>query len=214
MGGWVGGPTTERPQDVQAIVPGFLLGLSLILAIGAQNAFVLRQGLRRSHVFAVCLTCALSDAVLIAAGVSGFGALSGAAPWVAPVLRWGGVVFLLAYGARSFLSAWRGEGALVATGGAVEALGPVLATCLALTGLNPHVYLDTVLLLGSVAAQYEGRRLGFGIGAVAASFVFFFALGYGARLLGPLFARPGAWRVLDAGVGCVMWAIAAGLMLG
>ena len=197
-----------------AFFPGFFLGLSLILAIGAQNAFVLRQGIRGSHVFAVCLTCALSDAVLIAAGVSGFGALSGASPWIAGAMRWGGVVFLLAYGGRSFLSAWRGGSALAAAGAEVQALGPVLATCLALTWANPHVYLDTVVLLGSVAAQYGGQRLAFGAGAVCASFGFFFALGYGARLLRPVFARPAAWRVLDVGVGCVMWAIAAGLAFG
>ena len=197
-----------------AFFPGFFLGFSLILAIGAQNAFVLRQGLRREHVFAVCFTCALSDAVLIAAGVSGFGALSGAAPWVEPVLRYGGVAFLLVYGARSFLGAWRGTGGLSAADGSVASLGKVLATCLALTWLNPHVYLDTVVLLGSVAAQYDGQRLEFAIGAMSASFVFFFGLGYGARLLGPLFARPAAWRVLDTGVGVIMWAIAFGLLIG
>jgi len=198
---------------MQAIGAGFGLGMSLIMAIGAQNAFVLRQGIRRSHVLAVCLTCALSDAILIAAGVAGFGRLTQAAPWIEPVMRWGGAAFLVAYGARSFLSAWRGGAVLVAEGQGVEALGPVLATCLALTWLNPHVYLDTVVLLGAVAAQYEDR-LGFALGAMTASFVFFFTLGYGARRLAPLFARPQAWRVLDAGVGLLMWAIAASLILG
>lgn len=198
---------------MQAMIAGFGLGLSLIMAIGAQNAFVLRQGIRRSHVFAVCLTCALSDAVLIAGGVAGFGSLAQAAPWIEPVMRWGGAAFLIVYGARAFLSAWRGGAVLMVEGSAVEALGPVLATCLALTWLNPHVYLDTVVLLGSVAAQYEDR-LGFAIGAMTASFVFFFTLGYGARRLAPLFARPQAWRVLDAGVGCLMWVIAAALILG
>ncbi|WP_102108805.1 LysE/ArgO family amino acid transporter [Oceaniglobus roseus] len=190
---------------------GFGLGLSLILAIGAQNAFVLRQGLRRAHVFAVCLTCALSDAVLIAAGVAGFGALVKAAPWIEPVMRWGGAAFLLVYGALAFRAAWRGGGALEAEARSGGTLAAVLATCLALTWLNPHVYLDTVVLLGAVSAQWEGLR--FGLGAVTASFVFFFALGYGARLLAPLFARPLAWRVLDGVVGCVMWAIAASLVL-
>lgn len=196
---------------MQTMSAGFGLGLSLILAIGAQNAFVLRQGLRRSHVFAVCLTCALSDAALIAAGVAGFGSLAQAAPWIEPVMRWGGALFLIVYGARALLSAWRGGAVLMVEGGAVEALGPVLVTCLALTWLNPHVYLDTVVLLGSVAAQYEDR-VSFAIGAMTASFVFFFTLGYGARRLAPLFARPQAWRVLDLCVGLLMWAIAAALI--
>jgi L-lysine exporter family protein LysE/ArgO len=198
---------------MQTMIAGFGLGLSLILAIGAQNAFVLRQGIRRSHVFAVCLTCALSDALLIAAGVAGFGTLAQAAPWIEPVMRWGGALFLIAYGARALLSAWSGGAVLIVEGGAVEALGPVLATCLALTWLNPHVYLDTVVLLGSVAAQYEDR-LSFALGAMTASFVFFFTLGFGARRLAPLFARPQAWRVLDLGVGLLMWVIAAALIRG
>ena len=198
---------------MQTMIAGFALGLSLILAIGAQNAFVLRQGIRRSHVFAVCLTCALSDALLIAAGVAGFGSLAQAVPWIETVMRWGGALFLIAYGARALLSAWRGGAVLSVKGGAVEALGPVLATCLALTWLNPHVYLDTVVLLGSVAAQYEDR-LSFAVGAMTASFVFFFTLGFGARRLAPLFARPQAWRVLDLGVGLLMWAIAAALIRG
>ena len=198
---------------MQTMSAGFGLGLSLILAIGAQNAFVLRQGLRRSHVFAVCLTCALSDAALVCAGVAGFGSLAQAAPWIEPVMRWGGALFLIVYGARALLSAWRGGAVLMVEGGAVEALGPVLVTCLALTWLNPHVYLDTVVLLGSVAAQYEDR-VSFAIGAMTASFVFFFTLGYGARRLAPLFARPQAWRVLDLCVGLLMWAIAAALIRG
>lgn len=194
-----------------AALAGFGLGLSLILAIGAQNAFVLRQGLRRAHVLAVVLACAVSDAALIAAGVAGFGSLTTAAPWLEPAMRYGGAAFLIAYGARAFLSAWRGGGVLQAGEGA-QSLRAALATCLALTWLNPHVYLDTVVLLGSISAQYPDR-LAFAIGAMTASFVFFFSLGFGARLLAPLFARPGAWRVLDAGVGAVMWAIALKLLL-
>ena len=204
----------RREGAVTTALAGFSLGLSLILAIGAQNAFVLRQGLVGRHVGAVCLTCAASDAVLIAAGVAGFGWLVEAAPWVEPAFRWGGVAFLAAYGALAFRSAWRGGGALRAAEGAGAGLGATVATCLALTWLNPHVYLDTVVLLGSVAASQEGSRLAFGAGAVTASFAFFFALGYGARALRPVFARPGAWRALDAGVGVVMWAIAARLATG
>jgi len=195
---------------MQAVVAGFALGFSLILAIGAQNAFVLRQGLRREHVLAVCLACALSDAVLIAAGVAGFGALAGALPWLEPAMRYGGAAFLLVYGGRALRSAWRG-GAVLEAGAGTESLRAALLNCLALTWLNPHVYLDTVVLLGSVSAQYDDR-LGFGAGAVTASFVFFFGLGYGARGLAGLFRRPGAWRLLDAGVGLVMWAIAAKLL--
>ena len=197
---------------MQAVTAGFALGLSLILAIGAQNAFVLRQGLRREHVWPVVLVCACSDAVLVAAGVAGFGALAEAVPGLERVMRYGGAAFLLAYGARAFAAAWRG-GAVLEAGAGTGSLRRAVLTCLALTWLNPHVYLDTVVLLGSISAQYEDR-LGFGIGAVCASFVFFVALGFGARLLAPLFRRPVSWRVLDAGVGAVMWAIAAGLLLG
>ena len=195
-----------------AVLAGFGLGFSLILAIGAQNAFVLRQGLRRSHVFAVVLTCALSDAVLIAAGVSGFGALAEAVPGLERVMRYGGAAFLLWYGARNFRAAWRGGATLEVADGAAG-LRAALLTCLALTWLNPHVYLDTVVLLGAISAQYD-NRLAFALGAMTASFVFFFGLGYGARLLAPFFARPVAWRVLDVLVGLTMWAIAAKLLLG
>jgi L-lysine exporter family protein LysE/ArgO len=183
------------------------------MAIGAQNAFVLRQGLARAHVFAVCLTCALSDAVLIAAGVAGFGTLARLAPWLETAMRFGGAGFLVVYGALALRSAWRGGGVLQAEGAARAPgrLGPTLATVLAFTWLNPHVYLDTVVLLGAVSAQYEARAL-FGLGAVCASFTFFFALGYGARLLAPVFARPRAWQVLDVVIGLTMWAIAAKLI--
>ncbi|MBI6629616.1 LysE/ArgO family amino acid transporter [Pontibaca salina] len=194
-----------------AFLPGFALGFSLILAIGAQNAFVLRQGLRRDHVFAVCLACALSDALLIAAGVAGFGALARAVPWLEPVMRYGGAAFLLWYGALNLRNAWRGGEALRAEDGRGRGLWRTLGVVLALTWLNPHVYLDTVVLLGSVSAQYDDR-LGFVLGATCASFVFFFSLGYGARLLAPLFARPRAWQVLDLLIALVMWPIAARLL--
>ena len=197
-----------------ASLAGFYLGFSLILAIGAQNAFVLRQGLRRSHVLPVVLTCALSDAVLIALGVSSLSVVTRLLPWVAPALRWGGVAFLLVYGARSFLAAWRGGEALQAAETGNGSLKRALLTCLALTWLNPHVYLDTVLLIGSVSTQYGENAVWFGAGAVTASFVFFFGLGYGARVLDPFFRKPSSWRVLDVIVGLTMWAIAAKLVLG
>ncbi|GGO51470.1 L-lysine exporter family protein LysE/ArgO [Roseovarius pacificus] len=196
----------------QAMGAGFALGFSLILAIGAQNAFVLRQGLRRAHVLPVVLVCALSDAVLVTAGVLGFGALARAVPGLEGVMRYGGAAFLIWYGARNFIAAWRGGESLEAGEGAAS-LRRALLTCLALTWLNPHVYLDTVVLLGSVSAQYDDKP-GFAAGAVLASFVFFFGLGYGARGLAPLFRRPGSWRVLDAVVGATMWAIALRLLTG
>lgn len=197
---------------LSSFLPGFALSLTLILAIGAQNAFVLRQGLRHMHVFWVCLTCALSDALLISAGVAGFGTLAQAVPWFEPLMRYGGAAFLIWYGARNAVSAWRGGAVLQTDGQVTQSLASTLLTLLALTFLNPHVYLDTVVLLGSISAQYPDK-LGFGIGAALASFVFFFALGYGARLLSPLFARPKSWQILDALIALTMWAIAAKLLL-
>lgn len=196
---------------IEAAVAGFLTGLSLILAIGAQNAFVLRQGLRGEHVGAVVAVCAGSDALLIAAGVAGFGAVSQAVPWLAGAMRWAGVAFLLVYGALRFLAALKGGEALRPAEGRSASLKAVLATCLVLTWANPHVWLDTVVLLGSISAQYPGRGAAFAGGAMTASLVFFSALGFGARLLAPVFARPRAWVWLEIGVGLVMWAIAAGL---
>lgn len=199
---------------IGAAVSGFLTSLSLILAIGAQNAFVLRQGLMRSHVFLVCSICAVSDAILIAVGVGGFGALSDALPWLPSLMRWLGVAFLLFYGARSFWSAIQ-PGKLTPAGDNGKSALAVASTCLALTWLNPHVYLDTVVLLGAIGSTHEGlNRLAFGGAAVTASFVFFFTLGYGARALAPFFARRMAWRILDIGVGVVMWTIAYALASG
>lgn len=198
---------------VAAAATGFAAGLSLIVAIGAQNAFVLRQGLRREHVFWICLICAGSDAILVSVGVAGFGALSKQAAWLEPALRYGGAAFLFWYGLRSFRAALSRRAMDSQAGGALDLRAAVL-TCLALTWLNPHVYLDTVALLGAISAPYQGAdRWAFGVGAVAASFMFFFSLGYGARYLAPLFAAPAAWRVLDLAIGVVMWAIAAALLL-
>ncbi|WP_163846906.1 LysE/ArgO family amino acid transporter [Pseudooceanicola aestuarii] len=196
-----------------AYAAGFGLGLSLILAIGAQNAFVLRQGLRREHVLAVVLACALSDAVLIAAGVAGFGAVAEARPWLTDIMRYGGAAFLLAYGGLAFRRAWRGGEALEAADRAPASLARVLGVCLLLTWANPHVYLDTLVLMGAVSAKFPDKT-GFALGGVTASFVFFFSLGFGARLLEPLFRRPLAWRLLDAGVGLIMWTIALALLRG
>ena len=196
---------------MHAYLAGLGTGLSLIVAIGAQNAFVLKQGLMRRHVLATVAFCALSDAVLIVAGVLGAGAIAARAPWFLETMRWGGAAFLLAYGARSLRAAWRG-GAVLRAGEGATSLGATLAVLAALTWLNPHVWLDTVVLLGGVSAGF-GDRGAFALGAVTGSVLFFAALGYGARCLSPVFARPGAWRVLDLCVGLVMWTIALGLVL-
>jgi len=197
-----------------AYLAGFALSFSLILAIGAQNAFVLRQGLRRAHVGPVVAICCLSEAVLIFAGVAGFGAVAEAAPWAVDVMRWAGAAFLLVYGAKSLWAAWSVEEALLAEGAAEGSLRAAVATTLVLTWANPHVYLDTLGLLGAVGAQYEAARWMFGAGALSASCLFFLLLGYGARVLAPVFARPTAWRVLDAVVGVTMLALAVKLAVG
>ncbi len=199
---------------LEAAVNGYLVALSLILAIGAQNAFVLRQGLRREHVGPVVAVCALSDAVLIAAGVAGFGSLSAALPWFGGAMRWLGVAFLLVYGALRFRAGLRGGEALRPSEAAAAPLGPVLVTCLLLTWANPHVYLDTVVLIGSISAQYAPHQAVFGLAAACASLTFFSALGFGARLLAPVFAKASAWVWLEVLVGLVMWGLAAGLAFG
>ncbi|PJI94556.1 LysE/ArgO family amino acid transporter [Luteimicrobium subarcticum] len=204
------------PATAATAVAGALFGFSLIVAIGAQNAFVLRQGLRREHVGTVVALCAGSDLVLIAAGTAGLGAVVARSDAVLTVVRWGGAAVLLAYAARA---AWRAlprgaEGTLHPAGARPPAaLGATVVTTLALTWLNPHVYLDTVLLLGSVAAGHGGQRWAFAAGAGCASVVWFVGLGYGARLLAPLFARPVAWRVLDGVVAVVMVLVAVSLVL-
>ena len=197
-----------------ALLAGFGLGFSLILAIGAQNAFVLKQGIRGQHVFWVCLCCALSDAVLIAAGVSGFAALLAVLPWVDPVTRYGGAMFLSVYAMLSFKSAVYDRASMDLSAAAKpQSLTAAVLMCLAFTYLNPHVYLDTVVLLGSVSVQYENHRAYFALGAIAASFVFFFSLGYCARFLAPLFAQPRAWQLLDIVVGLLMLVIAVSLVV-
>ena len=193
---------------------GFSLGLSLILAIGSQNAFVLKQGLKNHCVFIVCAVCALSDAILISLGVAGFGVIVKQFPEVEMLARYGGALFLSAYAFLSFKSAFTTNHALTAEGESKGSLAKTIAMCLAFTWLNPHVYLDTVVLLGSVSTQYQPNQLAFALGAMTASFVFFFALGYGARFLAPLFKKPGAWRVLEFCVGLTMALIAISLLAG
>ena len=196
-----------------SFVPGFLTMASLIVAIGAQNAYVLRTGLARHHVALVVTVCALSDAVLVLAGVLGVGGLVTAHPGLLTVVRWVGAAYLIGFGVLSLRNA-RHPKALGAAD-TVPSRNGVLATVLALTWLNPHVYLDTVLLVGSLANQHgQDGRWWFAGGAAAASLAWFTALGYGARLLAPLFARPATWRVLDVAIALVMFAIAATLLLG
>jgi L-lysine exporter family protein LysE/ArgO len=198
-------------MNVSAAIEGFLLGAGLIIAIGAQNAFVLRQGLKREHVFAVATVCWLSDALLIALGVAGVGGLVKASPGVLTLVTIAGVAFLAAYGAIAFLRALR-PGRLEASASRRQGLGATLLTALALTFLNPHVYLDTVVLIGGLSARHEGAAaVAFATGAALASAVWFYGLGFGARLLAPLLARPAAWRILDLGIAIVMWGIAIGL---
>jgi L-lysine exporter family protein LysE/ArgO len=199
---------------ISAALTGFFTSLSLILAIGAQNAFVLRQGLIRQHVFALCLFCGLSDAILIAAGVAGFGYIVDMAPWLPNTMALGGALFLIVYGATRMIAAWRGDYAMQIEGKSLP-LWPTLGIAAALTWLNPHVYLDTLGLIGAVSTQYtdSNQLWAFGVLAVSASFVFFFSLGYGARLLAPYMKSARTWRVLDCIIGLIMFAIAAKLLL-
>ncbi|MFE1956205.1 MULTISPECIES: LysE/ArgO family amino acid transporter [Streptomyces] len=201
--------------SLTAAAAGFGTGLSLIVAIGAQNAFVLRQGIRRDAVLAVVGICALSDAVLIALGVGGVGALVVAWPGAVTAVGWIGGAFLLCYGALAARRVLRpGDAALQTEGDSTGSRRRAVLTCLALTWLNPHVYLDTVLLLGSVAADRGPLRWTFGLGATLASLVWFVALGFGARLLSRFLARPAAWRVLDGLVAVTMLAMGALLIAG
>lgn len=199
---------------------GLGFGLSLIVAIGAQNMFVLRQGLLRDHVGAVVAICALSDAILITAGVAGAGALLALMPWLDTAMRWGGAAFLVGYAALAARRALRPAGASLradeeeGNGVGRAGLAAAAGTAVALTWLNPHVYLDTVTLLGSVANGHGEGRWWFAVGAILASVLWFTALGYGARVLRPLLARPNAWRLLDGVIAAVMLAIAVSLVAG
>ncbi len=215
-----------------ALLAGLGLGLSLIIAIGAQNVFVLRQGIRREHVVAVVVICAVSDALLIAAGIAGLGAVLAVVPWLIDVVRWAGAAFLVGYGMLAARRAWRPRAALTiddappnsavdaapAPAGATTTAPPrarlrgVLLTALALTWLNPHVYLDTVFLLGSIASTWQDQRWLFGAGAMLGSVLWFTALGFGARYLGRWLSSPQAWRWLDASIAVVMVALAVSLV--
>ena len=207
-------PASMFPVTLYAYATGFAIGLSLIVAIGAQNAFVMRQGLMRSHVFAVALFCAVSDAVLIAIGVGGVSVL--VAGFAA---RHSGLLFGLAslwlgfYGGLRLRDAIRGSGGISGDAHIRNGLGATLTMAALLTFGNPHVYLDTVVLIGTVSLQFSGvEKISFGLGAASASFVFFFGLAYGARLLAPLMARANAWRVLDAVIALIMFVLAVSML--
>src|SRR3954471_10768911 len=209
-------PTVDRVLTTPALLAaasGLALGLGLIVAIGAQNAFVLRQGLRLEHVAAVVAVCALSDLALITAGVLGAGAALTRMPWLLAVVCWVGAAFLLGYGLLAARRALRPGALRPDAAGARTGLAVTVGSCLALTWLNPHVYLDTVLLLGSMAATYGQHRWQFAAGAGLGSTAWFTALGYGARLLRPVFTRPAAWQILDGLIAAVMSALAVSLTL-
>jgi L-lysine exporter family protein LysE/ArgO len=197
---------------MHALLFGFSLGFSLILAIGAQNAFVLKQGLKGEQVFLVCLICAVSDALLILIGVSGFHVLVASFPSIVAIARFGGAAFLFVYGLMSFYNALRLQQGMQPSEIKSSSAWQAALTCLAFTWLNPHVYLDTVVLLGSVSTQFSHQIAWFAAGAMSASFVFFFTLGYGAGLLRPIFAEARAWRILDFLIGFIMWGIALRLI--
>lgn len=195
-----------------AFTTGFMTGFALILAIGAQNAFVIRQGLAKTHVFWLCLFCATSDALLVSVGVLGFGAMVERFPLLPIIMTLGGAAFLITYGLMRFKAAWIGDYEMQLSGQSAS-LRVTIATAAAFTWLNPHVYLDTVGLIGAISTKFAApQHYVFGAGAVLASFVFFFGLGYGARLLAPIMTSARAWRVLDVIIGIVMLALAAKLL--
>ncbi len=196
------------------LLKGFGTGASLIIAIGAQNAFVLSQGVRKNHILVIPLVCAICDALLITLGVTGLGTLIASNPRLSMAAGIGGAAFLLVYGFNAFRSALRG-GSLKATQETTGSLKAAVIMTLAVTLLNPHVYIDTVILLGSVASQFSLSDRGlFAAGACIASFIWFFSLSLGSSMLAPLFEKEIAWRILDTTVGIVMWAIAASLIVG
>ncbi len=192
---------------------GFAIGLSLIVAIGAQNAFVLKQGLKKQAVFWVCFVCALSDSILVVLGITGFATVIQLYPELVGFAKWAGAVFLVWYGLQHAIQAFKSNQSLHASSQNEIQLSKIIIVCLALTWLNPHVYLDTVVLIGSISTQFEQTKLYFALGVITASWFFFFSLGYGARVLIPVFANPKAWKVLDGVIALIMWSIAISLMM-
>jgi L-lysine exporter family protein LysE/ArgO len=195
---------------VNAAAAGLLTGLSLIVAIGAQNAYLLRLGLTRQYVGIAVTICAASDVLLILAGIGGVGRVARSYPGVLEVLRWVGVAYLAGYSLHSFWRAGRRE-VLLPSEAEPASRRAIVLTTLAFTFLNPHVYLDTVLLLGSVGNQYRADKWLFAAGACAGSIAWFAGLGYGARVVAPLMSRPATWRVLDVVIGIVMLGVAVSI---
>ena len=197
---------------MQAALAGLLTGLSLIVAIGAQNAFVLRQGLLRKHVLVIVVICALSDALLIALGVLGLGSLISALPWLLEVIRWVGVAFLVWYGSSS-LRRFAKQDSLKAAESSVGSLKQAVMTTLALTYLNPHVYLDTVIFVGGISHQFGDQKWWFALGAMTASIIWFISLGFGASKASVLVSKPVFWKILDIFIAAVMFSLAITLAL-
>jgi len=198
---------------LHSYLQGFAIGLSLIVAIGAQNAFVLKQGLKKQAVFWVCFVCALSDSILVVLGITGFATVIQLYPELVGFAKWAGAVFLLWYGLQHAIQAFQANQSLHASSQNEIQLSKIIIVCLALTWLNPHVYLDTVVLIGSISTQFEQTKLYFALGVITASWFFFFSLGYGARVLIPVFANPKAWKVLDGVIALIMWSIAISLIM-
>jgi L-lysine exporter family protein LysE/ArgO len=199
---------------ISRFIEGFATGAGLIVAIGVQNAFVLKQGLLRRHLLVVALFCALSDAVLIALGVGGFGTLLAQNEILILVAKWGGAAFLFWCGFKSFRAVFKNEAMKIEMDGQSISVKATLISLAMFTFLNPHVYLDTCVLLGTISSQFTNEgRLFFGLGAVASSFVWFFSLTFGAQLLLPLFQKPISWKILDFLIGCIMWTIAVLLLV-
>lgn len=197
----------EYFYGVIALITGFFTGMSLIVAIGAQNAFVIKQGLLRSHVTLVVFVCSLSDALLIILGTGGLGTIIQSRPDLLDVIRWFGVIYLTWFGFKSVRAALRNE-TLTASNQSAESWKKVLLTVLAMTYLNPHVYLDTVIFVGSLANQFESQRWYFALGACIASGIWFSAIGYGARSASHLMSKPLFWRVLDSAIAAIMFTLA------
>ncbi|WP_111895831.1 LysE/ArgO family amino acid transporter [Acinetobacter sp. MB5] len=197
---------------MSAFFYGLGTGFSLLLAIGAQNAFVLKQGLKQQYMFWVALICAVSDSILIFGGISGFSQIIRQFPQIPLIAQYAGALFLFAYGLRSFYQAIYQNAALTPSQLEPESWIKIIGMCLAFTWLNPHVYLDTMLLIGSISTQFSPSIGLFSVGAILASWLFFFSLAYGARLLLPIFQLPLSWKILDAVIGLVMWGIALRLI--
>lgn len=198
---------------MSAFLYGLGIGFSLILAIGAQNAFVLKQGLKQQYVFWVCFICALSDSILIYFGVTGFSKVIANFPLLLTVSKYFGAAFLFFYGLRNFYSAIKNSSSLNPSDIEKDSLLKIIGICLAFTWLNPHVYLDAIILIGSISVQFSDQLYQFAAGTILASWIFFFSVGYGAKMLLPLFKRATSWKILDVLIGITMWTIATMLII-